>query len=374
MAQSTPIPEETGLHNKYRPRTLDRVLGHEVAVAKLRSVVETGKWPSALAFFGPTSAGKTTLAYALGCSALGVNKVANGVNPDFYEIVGTDSKTIDDVRNLISISKMRPQNGLRRFILVDEAQGLLAGQGAAALLGALERPPKSTTWILTSMSPDKFGSTDTGRAIANRCIQFHLKAPSDEVLYKQARRIAKGEGFLNHCSAELLKTVASSCNRELRTLANLMQDVQMYLDGLAEAPEEPLGPEILNEVMSISATQDDALAVKLMISLLTGKKSAAMKYALQVEDGFSFVGKLISINFASMSDRLLKGVRNKNVWVTAASKAMSEQLEEAQIKYDLQWHLHNRLLALKTQAAAFIATDAQLLAGFVASFMLPSAE
>lgn len=121
------MAEETALHTKYRPKTLDEVIGHEKAVTAFKGYVETKKWPSAIALLGPTSAGKTTLAHALASSEFGVK--AKG-HPDFFEINASDSKTIDDVRALITLSKYRPQKGKRRFIFIDEAQGLLSNKQA----------------------------------------------------------------------------------------------------------------------------------------------------------------------------------------------------------------------------------------------------
>lgn len=121
------MAEETALHTKYRPKTLDEVIGHEKAVTAFKGYVETKKWPSAIALLGPTSAGKTTLARALASSVF--EAPAQG-HPDFFEINASDSKTIDDVRSMITVAKLRPTKGKRRFIFIDEAQGLLSNKQA----------------------------------------------------------------------------------------------------------------------------------------------------------------------------------------------------------------------------------------------------
>jgi DNA polymerase III gamma/tau subunit len=56
---------------KYRPQTLDECFGHTKAITQLRGMIKTNKLPNALAFFGPPSAGKTTLAR---CVAAEINK------------------------------------------------------------------------------------------------------------------------------------------------------------------------------------------------------------------------------------------------------------------------------------------------------------
>ena len=140
-------------------------------------------------FTGPSSVGKTTLARAL---ATELNGKPAEKQQDYQEINGTDQRSIEDMRNLIQVSKFKP-SGKKRIIVIDEAQGVLTNApAAAALLKPLEEPSPDTLWILCSMDPTKFGSGN-GKAIANRCTQFVLEPHSNGELLKQALRIAKGE-------------------------------------------------------------------------------------------------------------------------------------------------------------------------------------
>src|SRR5690606_3524739 len=126
------------------------------------------------------------------CLAAEVNgiKDAEG-HPDYIEKNGSSERSIDDARDWISIAKFKPRTN-KRFIVIDEAQGLLSNkQAAQAILKPLEEPAKDTIWILCSMDPAKFATGD-GRAIANRCTQFNLEPHTPKELLKQAVRIAKG--------------------------------------------------------------------------------------------------------------------------------------------------------------------------------------
>jgi DNA polymerase III subunit gamma/tau len=182
----------SGFHNKYRPRTLDRVLGNSQAVRTLSTFIEKNQYPSAILITGPTSAGKTTLGRAFAADSLGVESVES--SPNFEDVNFSESRTIDDVRALISQSRLRPLNGTRRFIVCDEAHGILSNAPAAnAFLKPLEEPVPSTTWILSSMEGDKFSGTQLGKAIAGRCVHIRLKPPSREDLRNYAGQIAKAE-------------------------------------------------------------------------------------------------------------------------------------------------------------------------------------
>lgn len=322
---------DTALHRKYRPRTLDQIIGQDAAVSKLTGFVETGKWPSAIAFFGPTSAGKTTLARALVSTMFG--KAASSSN-DYSEINASDNKTIDDIRQLIQVSRLRPAEGKRRFVMIDEAQGLLSNaQAAAALLKPLEDSPKSTTFIIGSMSPEKFKTTDNGRAIANRCMQFHLTPPEPEHLMKYALRVAKGEDA-PYLTKSFRQSLVDNCNSEYRTLANLLQDAIALYDGLKKKPDA-LDESHLGQVLSSVITKDDELAVKFMVALFMRKTSVAHRTLLDVQDAFGFITKLTWLNWFILSDASLGGNRHHKVWPNQNSRALKSQLNDALAANDI---------------------------------------
>lgn len=168
-------------HAKYRPTTFKRVLGHASAIATLRGFVERDDIPSAILFTGPPSAGKTTLARVLANETLG----EEAMRSCFEEINLASERSIEEIRGLIRLASMRPMSGNRRFIMCDEAHGILQNNPAAqALLKPLEEPIKSTTWLLATMEPEKFMSSTVGRAIASRCVKIKLEAPTEDELVK----------------------------------------------------------------------------------------------------------------------------------------------------------------------------------------------
>lgn len=123
--------EDTALHTKYRPRTLDDVVGNASIVAQLKGIIAKKKFPSAIAFFGQSSAGKTTLARAFASSVLGKPCTGSG---DYVELNAGSSKSIDDIRQLADLARLRPSGGIRRLVMVDEAQSILTNPHAATCL------------------------------------------------------------------------------------------------------------------------------------------------------------------------------------------------------------------------------------------------
>ena len=359
------MAEETALHTKYRPRTLSEVIGHKEAVTKLQGFIRAKKYPNALLFLGPSSAGKTTLARAFAADVLG--KAIRG-NSDFTEMNMADKRTIDDVRGLLQVASLMPQGRVRRFLLLDEFQSVLSSPAAAsALLTPIESPAATTTWMLCSMDPDKFASTQNGRAIANRCTQFHLKRHTEEDLLEQLKRIKQGEGY-TFWTKSLTQAVLDNCNGEMRTLANVVQGIAAYYDGLDKKPEK-LSAESVQEVLQSMESQDDRTAVRYLTAVYAGKFVSAQKEVLNVDDGFGFINKVMYLSGYILNDLVLNGVRHPKVWGTSFGKQLQGNLEELESykklerpgRIALAARVHNAAIQAKAQAQAFAVPEQQLL-------------
>jgi len=347
----------TPLHTKYRPATLDEVIGHEKAVTTLRGYVKTGKYPSAIALFGPTSVGKTTLARAFAATVLGASTKGN---PDYTEVNGSSERSIDDIRQLIQESRLRPTSGVRRIICVDEAQGLLSNAAAAAaFLKPLENPVPTTTWILGSMDPEKFSSSSNGRAMLTRCVQFHLKPHTRDDLMKQLMRIRKGEG-MKFVSREVADTVVDGCGGQMRTLANMLESLSGYHGGLDDAPAT-LSPDDVQSVLNTSSAQDEDTAVRILVAVYAGALAGAQKEILNVSDGFGTINRLMNMNWVVWNNTVLKGARHPAVWMTKPAQALSSLLDDFAAKQGIERadqlermaRVHTSLTELKARAQTF---------------------
>lgn len=312
----------TAFHTLYRPANLDKIIGHEAAVTRLKGMIDSNKIPNAIAFFGPTSAGKTTLARAFAADVNGLKSI--GESRDYSETNAAEKRTIEDVRDMLQASKFRPQHK-KRIICVDEAQGLLANAVAAnAFLKPLEEPSKDTIWIICSMDPSKFQS-GVGKAIANRCSPFILEPHTSGDMLKQAMRIAKAEKMSYVLDEEktVLKAVVRSC-QEMRTLANLMESLQQYYSGLKDKPKL-LTKEKIASVLNSTESADDKLAVTVMCAVYTGQFKIVQRSLLDVQDGFMFVSKLIYANQYVLNTAVLEGARHPKVWGSVSSRELASK-------------------------------------------------
>lgn len=132
---------DTALHTKYRPTSLDKLIGHEEAVTRMKGMISSGKIPSAILITGPTSVGKTTIARAFVSDLNGSPDFIK--SPDYREINVADQRGIDDIRDLVRLSKLRPMVGKKKVFLLDECQALVSSPAAAACI-------ESDTLILTN--------------------------------------------------------------------------------------------------------------------------------------------------------------------------------------------------------------------------------
>lgn len=343
--------EEFALHRKYRPQTLKRVIGHDAVVNRLRGIVESGKIPSAMAFFGPPSAGKTTLARAF---AAEINQKPVSEQADFKEVNAADQRSIDDIRELTKLSKFRPLSN-RRFILIDEAQQLTGNAAALqCLLKPLEEPSKGTTWIICSMEPAKLQASTLGKAILTRCNQFILEPHTEKDLLKQALRIAKGEKmkYLLTEDNKLLKSIARASNNEMRTLANVMQTLQQYYDGLEDKPKR-LKLEHISGVLASIESSDDKAALKFMVGVYSRKFAQAQTALLDVSDGFSFIKKLVWMSSFMLNVSVLNGQKHSKVWWSSMNRELHSSTKGLKLSLGDLACVNAHLVKVQAQAASF---------------------
>lgn len=145
----------------------------------LAETARRGELHHAIILHGPSPDGlrkaAVRIAKALNClngttgdDCLACQRIERGIHPDVQRIeVGGERKmiSIEQIRDLISSSALRPYEGRNKVFIIDPADGLSQG-GSNSLLKTLEEPVRDTTFILLTRSPDLLLPTIRSRSQA----------------------------------------------------------------------------------------------------------------------------------------------------------------------------------------------------------------
>ncbi|MFB6298698.1 MAG: AAA family ATPase, partial [Halobacteriales archaeon] len=128
---------------KYRPRRLDDIVGHEEITARMKQYVAQDDLPHLL-LSGPAGTGKTTTSIAIARELYGEDWEDN-----FLELNASDERGIDVVRDRIKGFARSNFGGYdHRIIFLDEADSLTS-QAQSALRRTMEQFSSNTRFILS---------------------------------------------------------------------------------------------------------------------------------------------------------------------------------------------------------------------------------
>ncbi len=178
------------LYERYRPRSLDEVIGQPAAVKKLRRFVDSNT-VAGRAFWlaGRSGNGKTTLARILAASV---------AEPLFIDELDAIDLTAARLRQILDRHRVCPLFGNGHAVIINEAHGI---RDAKRLLGVLEPIPHNVVWIFTTTIEGQLtfdGMADAGpllsRVAGGKPIKLETRGVA-EAFAQRALEIAQAEGL-----------------------------------------------------------------------------------------------------------------------------------------------------------------------------------
>lgn len=238
------------LHRKYRPKTINEIIGNEDIKKQLRSILKNAHTedmplPQFILITGKAGTGKTTLARVIAkqylCqdptkTGLSCNKCSYCQELDTYIETGyTNNENVQEVditaenkksniEDILQLIESGSNFGKWRVYVLDEVH-MMTNSAQNRLLKTLEEPPENVLIIMTTTNPEKILGT-----IKSRCQYiFETSRPSDYEMIELLNKICKEEGYPTGTSSEAdeLQTktliVKNSNHNPRKLLINLEQ-------------------------------------------------------------------------------------------------------------------------------------------------------
>jgi len=282
---------------KYRPHTLDDIIGNEQSVTTIRQLIRSNNLPH-LVFHGPINSGKASVAFALAHEIYGEEYERNFTYfnaSDFFDqgkqylvrdkrfirIIGTDDpKKIN--KSVISIFKeiineyagMGSLDADYKVIFIDNAESLNS-DAQHALRRIMEKYTATCRFILSTTQPSRLIPP-----LRSRGLQLFFTYVSDAKLIEYVNSIAAQEELT--VSDDALDAIAYHSKGNLAKALLTMQIASMSL----RSGDNEISQQLIYETVLSEIPED---ITRLFESALAGDIIAARKVIdkLLIEDGLS---------------------------------------------------------------------------------------
>jgi len=277
---------------KYRPQSLDEVVGQDHIIQRLKRYVKEGNMPN-LMFTGPAGVGKTTTALALAKSILGEYWRQN-----FLELNASDARGIDTVRKDIkSFSRLKSVGAPFRIIFLDEVDNMTK-DAQHALRREMEMYTKTSSFILSCNYSSKIIDP-----IQSRCAIFRFAPVKGSQIIKRLKQIAEAENIKTTSGA--LESIVYFAEGDMRRAVNILQ--------ASSTIEKEITEDSVYEVISKAKPRD---VRKIVNQALDGKFMEARNLLREVMVVQGTSGEdMITQIYQEVSKMAVEGTINEDTYI-----------------------------------------------------------
>ena len=273
---------------KYRPQTFDQLIGQKVIAETIINSIKANKVPNAYLLTGIRGVGKTTtariIAKALNCSNNVDNlckdsfcdnceSIINSSHIDVIEVDAASATGIDNIREMIELSRYAPTTAKYKIFIIDEIH-MLSKAAFAGLLKTLEEPPQyenggGLKFIFATTEVKKIPVT-----IISRCQRFDLSRIKSSELFEFIKKIKDKEN--GKITDDALKLIVKISEGSVRDALSLLDRALLSLDK---------GKELdLNSAQKIFGYFDKSQLIDLFELILKADETKAIEIYRKIYD------------------------------------------------------------------------------------------
>ena len=306
------------LARKYRPATLEELVGQDVLVQTITNAIKTNRLAHAYIFTGIRGVGKTSTAriFAKSLNCIGADGKATGpqIKPcgvcehcraiaedrdmDVIEMDAASRTGVDDIREIIDAVQYKPSSSRYKVYIIDEVH-MLSKNAFNALLKTLEEPPEYTKFIFATTEIRKVPPT-----VLSRCQRFDLQRVEMDVLCKHFKHICELENV--KIDDEAIKIIAKTADGSVRDGMSFLDQVISNCDGdiTADKVSKILGLASKNVIFELF---EDIMSGKIQdaVNLIDNQYKIGVDPVLVLTDLLEITHYVTRVKIAPKSETLL---------------------------------------------------------------------
>ena len=203
---------------KYRPKTFEDVVEQDVIKSILQNQLKTNTIKNCYLFCGPAGCSKTSLGRLF-------SRSLNGSKENVVELDAASHSGVDDFRQLLKDSKLKPIGTPYRIFLIDECHALSNASWQAALL-SIEEPTPTSIFIFLTTDPQKIPKT-----ILSRVQRYNIQRITHDGIVNRLKYIIQKEneeGKDYSFDEDAISYIAKLADGGMRDSITMMEKVLSY--------------------------------------------------------------------------------------------------------------------------------------------------